>query len=108
MVVDEMYKFVGLLMYMSCVKVEGATLYRCGDSLLNGLRGPPFTGVWRYKCLMSFSKKATLINYVRRDQNNITSCLELARWLELLLIRLIHSFNLDATHAMVFASHTLT
>ena len=99
MVVDEMYKFVGLLMCMSCVKVEGATLYRCGDSLLNGLRGPPFTGVWRYKCL---------INYVRRDQNNITSCLELARWLELLLIRLIHSFNLDATHAMVFASHTLT
>lgn len=54
--VEEFYRFIGLLIYMSCVKVPRFSQYWCEDTLLNGLWARRFMSVWRYKCLMRFLK----------------------------------------------------
>ena len=54
--VDEFYMLIGLLMYMSVVKVPRFVWYWSEETLLNGLWARRFMSVWRYKCLMSFLK----------------------------------------------------
>ena len=53
---DEFYRFIGLLMYMSWVRVPRFCQYWSEETLLNGLWARRFMSIWRYKCLMSFLK----------------------------------------------------
>ena len=63
---DEFYRFIGLLMYMSWVRVPRFCQYWSEDTLLNGLWARRFMSVWRYKCLMSFLK----VNDVNKENPN--------------------------------------